>query len=87
MARVWVPALLRPLAGGAESVQASGATLREVIDELDRRHPGFRERLIDNGAVRSEIVLTVAGVEAPNLGVPVPEDAEVHIVPAIAGGA
>jgi molybdopterin converting factor small subunit len=87
MACVWVPALLRPLAGGAESVETSGATLRDVIDDLDRQHPGFRDRLTENGAIRSEIILTIAGVEAPSLGAPVPHDAEVHIVPAIAGGA
>jgi molybdopterin converting factor small subunit len=86
VARVWVPALMRPLAGGAESVEASGATLRDVIDDLDRRHPGFRDRLTEGGAIRSEIVLTVAGVEAPNLAAPVAPDADVHIVPAIAGG-
>jgi molybdopterin converting factor small subunit len=87
MASVWIPALLRPLAGGAESVRVSGATLAEVIADLDRQHAGFRDRLVENGAVRPEIVLTVGGVEASNLATPVADDADVHIVPAIAGGA
>ena len=41
MPTVFLPALLRPLAGGASSVEADGATLRAVIDDLDRQHPGL----------------------------------------------
>jgi molybdopterin converting factor small subunit len=86
MAIVFVPALLRPLAGGAEQVRASGATLSDVIEDLDRQHPGIRDRLLDGREIRSEIALAVDGSEATDLGTPVGEDAEVHILPAIAGG-
>lgn len=87
MAVVWVPSLLRPLAGGATTVRASGSTLRQVIDDLDRQYPGFRDRLIENGAIRSEIALAIASDEVSDLNAAVGDDTEVHILPAIAGGA
>jgi molybdopterin converting factor small subunit len=86
MAVVWIPALLRPLAGGAATVRVAGATLRDVIDNLDRQHPGFRDRLLENGAIRSEIALAIGGDEVSDLTATVGDDAEVHILPAIAGG-
>ena len=86
MAVVWIPALLRPLAGGAETVRASGATLRDVIDDLERQHPGLRDRLVDSGAIRSEVALAVDSDEVSDLSSIVSDDAEVYILPAIAGG-
>jgi molybdopterin converting factor small subunit len=86
VAVVWIPALFQPLAGGATTVRASGATLLDVINELDRQHPGFRDKLIDGGAIRSEVIIAIGGEEAAGLSAPVGEEAEVHILPAIAGG-
>ena len=86
MAVVWIPALLRPLAGGQETVRAAGATLREVIDDLDRQFAGFRDRLLENGMIRPEIALAIGGAQAIDLGATVGADDEVHILPAIAGG-
>ena len=86
MAVVWLPSLLRPLAGGASTVRAAGATLREVIDDLDRQHPGLRDRLIEGGAIRSEVALAIGSEEVSDLNAAVSDDTEVHILPAIAGG-
>ncbi len=86
MAIVWIPALLRPLAGGAESVRASGATLRDVIDDLDRQHPGLRDRILDGASIRDEIALAIGSDQATDLSLTVAADDEVHILPAIAGG-
>jgi molybdopterin converting factor small subunit len=86
MAVVWIPALLRPLAGGAETVRASGATLRDVIDDLERQHPGLRDRILEAGGIRSDVALAVGGAEARDLGRTVGDDDEVHILPSIAGG-
>lgn len=86
MAVVWIPALLRPLAGGAETVRASGPTLRDVIDDLDRQHPGLRDRILDGGSIRDEIALAIGSDQASGLSQPVGPDDEVHILPAIAGG-
>lgn len=86
MAVVWIPALLRPLAGGAETVRASGATLRDVIDDLDRQYPGLRDRILEGGLIRDEIALAIGSDQAVDLGLPVGAEQEVHILPAIAGG-
>jgi molybdopterin synthase sulfur carrier subunit len=86
MAVVRIPALFQPLAGGATMVRASGATLLDVIDDLERQHPGFRDRLIENGAIRSEVIIAIGSDEAAGLAAPVGEEDEVHLLPAIAGG-
>ncbi|MGB2695287.1 MAG: MoaD/ThiS family protein [Dehalococcoidia bacterium] len=86
MTVVWIPALLRPLAGGAETVRVSGATLREVIEDLDRQHPGLRDRLLENGLIRPEIALAVGSDAVSDLNASVADESEVHILPAISGG-
>ena len=86
MATVRLTSLLRPLAGGLSLVQASGTTLRAVIDDLDRQYPGLRDRIIDAGAIRPDVMLAVGSDEVSDLNVAVASDAEVHILPAIAGG-
>ena len=52
MATVFLAQPLRPDAGGRTSVQAAGATLREVIADLDRQFPGFGARIVQGGAVQ-----------------------------------
>jgi molybdopterin converting factor small subunit len=86
MPRVLLPQSLRPLAGGASSVEVEGATLRAVIDALDARHPGMRERIVEDGAVRADVMIAVDADETRDLNAPVPAAGEVHILPAIAGG-
>ena len=49
MATVSIPTILRTHTGGEKSVEAKGATVAEVIDDLDSRHSGLRDRLITNG--------------------------------------
>ena len=46
MVTVRIPTPLRTLTGGEEQVQVSGATLREVIETLEKKHPGIRDRLL-----------------------------------------
>ncbi len=86
MPRVLLPALLRPLAGGAPSVEASGATLRTVIEDLDRQHPGLRDRIVDAGAIRPDVMIAIDADEVSDLEAPVSPDSDIHILPAIAGG-
>ena len=87
MARVWIPSLLRDVTGGQETVTVPGASVRQVIDELDRLHPGVRDRLCDGDALRSGLAVVVDN-EVARLGLlqPVGPDSEVHFLPAIAGG-
>jgi molybdopterin converting factor small subunit len=86
MATVFLPALLRPLAGGAATVETQGATLQEVLDDLERQHPGLKERVVDGGLFRPEVFVAIDGTEAFGLGDAVGPAAEVRILPAIAGG-
>jgi molybdopterin converting factor small subunit len=86
MATVFLPSILRSLAGGVTTVDASGETLQEVLDDLERQHPGIRERVLEGGAFRPEIFVAIDGNEAFSVNDPVAPGAEVRILPAIAGG-
>ncbi len=86
MPRVLIPALLRPLAGGASSVEVAGTTLRAVIDDLERQYPGLRDRVIEAGAFRPDVMIAIDADEVRDLDAPVASGSEVHILPAIAGG-
>lgn len=87
---VRIPTQLRPLTQGDGEVGASGATLAEVIADLDRRFPGIAERVLADGSVRRFVNLYVDGEDArflSGLETPVPSGAAVAIIPAVAGGA
>ena len=86
MTAVHLPAVLRPLAGGASTVEASGATLRALVADLERQYPALAGRVVDSVGLRPEVFLAINNEEAFGLDQPVPAGAEVHILPAIAGG-
>lgn len=87
MPTVWIPAPLRDLTGGQQKLTVRGATVRQVIDELEQRFPGIRARLCDGNALRSGVAVAVDTQVAPRgLAQPVGENSEVHFLPAIAGG-
>ena len=89
MARVFIPTLLQTLTGGHASVEAEGATVRQVIESLERAWPGIRERLLDDGGrLRPNISVAVDGEVTPmGLLEAVSPASEVHFVAAIKGGA
>lgn len=67
-------------------VEADGATVAEVIADLDRHIPGIASRVLDAGpSLRSHLNVFVAG-ERAGLQTPVPAGADVHIIPAVSGG-
>lgn len=87
MATVFIPALLRKLTGGVDRTQATGATLREIIDDLERQFPGFRERVVEKGDLAGSVAVSIDGeVITGGLSESVSANSEVHFVPAIAGG-
>jgi molybdopterin synthase sulfur carrier subunit len=85
-----IPTTLRPMAGGSSTVQVDGATVAEVIGNLDAAHPGFRDRLLDDdGALRRFVNVFVADDDVrylQGLDTPVPDGETVAIIPAVAGG-
>ncbi len=87
---VRIPTTLRPMAGGSSQVQVEGATLADVIDNLDAAHPGFRDRLLDEaGALRKFVNIFVADDDVrylDGLATAVPAGETVSIIPAVAGG-
>ena len=91
MATVRIPTPLRKFTQGKEEVAASGATVGELIADLERQFPGIKERICDDtGAVRRFVNVFVADEDIrfqQALATPVKDKDEVSIVPAIAGGA
>jgi molybdopterin synthase sulfur carrier subunit len=86
---VRIPTPLRTITGGADEVSAEGRTVGEVIDDLERKHPGIKERLCDDKGVR-RFVNVYANDEdirfLENLATELRDGDSVSIVPAIAGG-
>ena len=87
---VRIPTPLRKLTGGADEVNIEGATIGDLIDNLEAAHPGMKERLCDeNGEIRRfvNVYLNDEDVRFLDGGNTALKDAdEVSIVPAIAGG-
>jgi molybdopterin synthase sulfur carrier subunit len=87
---VRIPTPLRRFTGGAEEVSATGATVAAVVEDLERNHPGLKERICDEGGkVRRFVNIFVNGDDIRflnNLETAIKAGDEVSIVPAIAGG-
>jgi molybdopterin converting factor small subunit len=90
MATVRIPTTMRPLSGGAATLQIEGATLGDVLRNLEAVHPGFGERLFDeSGALRKFVNVFVSDDDVrylQGLDTPVPATETVSIIPAVAGG-
>jgi molybdopterin converting factor small subunit len=86
---VRIPAALRTITGGHDEVKGSGGTLGEILDDLETRHPGIKERLLDAKGVRRFINIYVGEEDVrflEGLKTPVKTGDQISIVPAIAGG-
>lgn len=90
MSTVRIPTPLRKLTGDQRVVQADGATLVELVEDLDRRFPGIKARILDgDGRVHSFVNIFVDDQDVrflQGLATPLREETEVAIVPAMAGG-
>lgn len=85
--RVFVPTPLRSYTGQRAEAEAAGATVGELLDDLDRRHPGIRFRMVDEqGAIRPHIRVFVNGAQVRSLGAPLTPSDEVQILQALSGG-
>jgi molybdopterin converting factor small subunit len=84
---VWIPSLMQKLTGGRDKVAVEGSTIREVIDSLESKHPGIRERLVDGDRIRPGLAVAVdAEVSEEGLRQKVAPGSEVHFVAAVSGG-
>ncbi|GGO87020.1 MoaD/ThiS family protein [Wenjunlia tyrosinilytica] len=87
---VRIPTILRTYTGGQAEVKAEGATLAEVIANLESNHAGISARVLDDtGKLRRFVNVYVNDDDvrfAEGLDTPTPDGAGVSIIPAVAGG-
>jgi molybdopterin converting factor small subunit len=87
MIRVCIPSQLIAYTDGATRVEAEGATVGDVLEDLDRRYPGLRFRVIDEqDRIRRHMRIFVGLDEAKSVSVPLPEGGELLIFGALSGG-
>lgn len=84
--QVVIPSALRSYTETSKA-EASGATLAEMLNDLDRRYAGIRFRMIDEqDRIRRHIRIFVNGAQVRDLSQPLTERDEVVIVQALSGG-
>lgn len=87
---VRVPPVFRTLTGGKNLVEAEGATVADVLADLESNHPGFKSKLLaDDGSLVRYVNLFVDDDDVrflQGLDTPVPEGGELAIMQAVAGG-
>jgi molybdopterin converting factor small subunit len=85
--KVLIPSPLRSYTGEAHEVEANGATLAELLVDLDRQYPGIRFRMIDEqDAIRRHIRIWVNEDQVSTLDVPLAHSDQVIILQALSGG-
>jgi molybdopterin synthase sulfur carrier subunit len=86
---VRIPTPLRTLTGGQDEVTAEGKTVADLIADLEKRHPGIRDRLLDEKGVRRFVNIYIGEEDIrflEGLKTELKAGDSVSIVPAIAGG-
>jgi sulfur-carrier protein len=86
---VRIPTILRSHTDGAKVVEGKGGTLGELLDDLEGRHPGLRERLVDGEQLRRFVNVYLNDEDVRflgGLGTPVADGDTVTVLPAVAGG-
>ena len=86
---VRIPTILRSYTDGAKVAEGKGDTLDELFSDLDGRHSGLRERLVDGDGLRRFVNVYLNDEDVRFLGglaTPVADGDVVTILPAVAGG-
>jgi molybdopterin synthase sulfur carrier subunit len=89
MSIVRVPPVLRTEAGGVREVDATGSTVRELLDDLMARLPELGARVYADGAIHPFVNVYVDGEDVrtrDGLDTPVRDSSTVILLPAMAGG-
>ena len=87
MTVVRVPSPLHSYTSGKGTVNATGATLAEILADLDRQFPGFRFRVVDEqDRIRSTILFYVGGKVTRSILTLIGAADEVQIIAALSGG-
>ena len=86
---VRIPTILRNYTGGEKAVDADGASLSALIDDLEANHPGIKDRLIDGEDLRRFVNVYVNDEDVRftgGLGTSLGDGDQVVVLPAVAGG-
>lgn len=92
MAVVHIPALILDLTDGEDCIEVEIApdarmTVRELLAEVERRHPGVESRLLDNGELVPGIAVFIDGEQSrAGLHANAGPESEIHFIPAVVGG-
>ena len=85
--KVVLPSPLASYTANRREVEADGATVRALLADLDRRHPGIRFRMIDEqDAIRPHIKIFVNRAQVSSIAHPLASTDEVLVVAALSGG-
>ncbi|MEO3978215.1 MoaD/ThiS family protein [Streptomyces sp. CAU 1734] len=86
---VRIPTILRTYTGGAKAVEGSGDTLAELFADLETRHSGIRERIVDGGELRRFVNVYLNDEDVrflSGIATELSDGDSVTILPAVAGG-
>ena len=88
--KVRIPTPLRKLTKEQAEVDAAGSTIRDVVEDLEKQFPGFKERMCDDAGELRRFVNVYVGEEdirfLKGLDTEIPEGEQISIIPAVAGG-
>ncbi len=85
--KVYIPTPLRSYTGTKSVIEAGGATIGEVLAEMERRYPGFRFRIItEQDGIREHIKIFINEEVVRSLGAPTRPGDTIHIICALSGG-
>jgi MoaD family protein len=86
---VRIPTILRTYTGGEKAVSATGATLAELIDDLEANYPGLKDRLIEESELRRFVNVYINDEDVRFIGsleAALSDGDQVVVLPAVAGG-
>jgi len=87
MATIFIPAQLRELTAGVEQLDMDVHNVRAVINQLEQRFPGIRNRLCQQDQISPSLQISIDSViTSRGMIAKIQPNSEVHFIPAIAGG-
>lgn len=89
MAIVRLATPLRKFSNGKPEITAEGATLQEVIDNINAKSPGFADRILENGEIKRFVNIYVNNEDVrmgKGLSTRIEKNDTISILPAVSGG-
>jgi sulfur-carrier protein len=86
---VRIPTVLRTYTGGQKAVHGNGATLQEVLEDIDARNPGLKDRIVEAEALRRFVNVYVNDEDvrfSGGLSAATADGDVIVVLPAVAGG-